>query len=197
DLYAGSGALGLEALSRGAAFVDFVELAPASLRAIRENAAMLGALPQLRIHRAEALRFAQKLPAGAYDVAFADPPYNLGMAPRLAAQWLRVPFAHVLGIGHDAHEALPEGGEARGYGGTAVTLYRAPATAACRYAVPQAMAPPPSRPSSRRIACWCGAGAPTMRHVSCRCSRPMSPDSWGVSPPRLPRRRPSPNSPSD
>lgn len=126
DLYAGSGALGLEALSRGAAFADFVELAPASLRAIRENAAMLGALPQLRIHRAEALRFAQKLPAGAYDIAFADPPYNLGMAPRLAAQWLRVPFARVLGIEHDAHEALPEGGETRVYGGTAVTLYRAP-----------------------------------------------------------------------
>lgn len=130
DLYAGSGALGLEALSRGAAFVDFVELAPASLRAIRENATMLGALPQMRIHRAEALRFAQKLPAGAYDVAFADPPYNLGMAPRLAAQWLRVPYAHVLGIEHDTHEALPEGGETRVYGGTAVTLYRAPATAA-------------------------------------------------------------------
>lgn len=128
DLYAGSGALGLEALSRGAAFADFVELAPASLRAIRENAAMLGALPQMRIHRAEALRFAQKLEAGEYDVAFADPPYNLGMAPRLAAHWLRVPFARVLGIEHDAHEALPEGGETRVYGGTAVTLYRVPST---------------------------------------------------------------------
>jgi 16S rRNA (guanine966-N2)-methyltransferase len=124
DLYAGSGALGLEALSRGAASADFVELAPAALRAIRENGTTLGALEQMRIHRAEALRFAEKLEAGAFDIAFADPPYALGMAPRLAAQWQRVPFAAVLGIEHDAHEQLPQGGETRTYGGTAVTIYR-------------------------------------------------------------------------
>jgi hypothetical protein len=58
-------------------------------------------------------------------MAFADPPYNLGMAPRVAAQWLRVPFAAILGVEHDAHEALPEGGDTRTYGGTAVTIYRA------------------------------------------------------------------------
>lgn len=124
DLYAGSGALGLEALSRGAASADFVELAPAALRAIRENGTTLGALEQMRIHRAEALRFAEKLDAGAFDIAFADPPYGLGMAPRLAAQWQRVPFARVLGIEHDAHEPLPQGGDTRTYGGTAVTIYR-------------------------------------------------------------------------
>lgn len=124
DLYAGSGALGLEALSRGAEMADFVELAPAAIKVIRENGAFLGALDRMRIHRGEALRFAQKLEAGAFDVAFADPPYNLGMAPRLAAQWLRVPFAAILGIEHDAHEVLPEGGETRTYGGTAVTLFR-------------------------------------------------------------------------
>jgi 16S rRNA (guanine966-N2)-methyltransferase len=124
DLYAGSGALGLEALSRGADSADFVELAPAALRAIRENGTTLGALEQMRIHRAEALRFAEKLEAGAFDIAFADPPYALGMAPRLAAQWQRVPFAAVLGIEHDAHEQLPQGGETRTYGGTAVTIYR-------------------------------------------------------------------------
>lgn len=123
DLYAGSGALGLEALSRGAASADFVDVGQASLRAIRENGAALGALAQMRIHRAEALRFVQKLPAGAYDVAFADPPYALGMAPRIAAQWLRVPFARILGIEHDLHEAMPAGGETRTYGGTGVTLY--------------------------------------------------------------------------
>lgn len=124
DLYAGSGALGLEALSRGAESADFVDVGPASIRIIRENGAALGALDRMHIHRAEALRFAQKLGAGSYDIAFADPPYNLGMAPRLAAQWLRVPFAKILGIEHDAHEALPEGGDTRVYGGTAVTIYR-------------------------------------------------------------------------
>jgi 16S rRNA (guanine966-N2)-methyltransferase len=125
DLYAGSGALGLEALSRGADSADFVDVGPASIKIIRENGAALGALDRMRIHRAEALRFAQKLPVGAFDIAFADPPYNLGMSPRLAAHWLRVPFAGILGVEHDAHEALPEGGETRVYGGTAVTIYRA------------------------------------------------------------------------
>lgn len=124
DLYAGSGALGLEALSRGAESADFVDVAPASIKAIRENGTALGALERMHIHRGEALRFAQKLEAGAFDLAFADPPYNLGMAPRLAAHWLRVPFARILGIEHDTHEDMPEGGETRNYGGTAVTLYR-------------------------------------------------------------------------
>ena len=125
DLYAGSGALGLEALSRGAERADFVDVAPAAIRAIRENGAMLGALERMYIHKAESLRFAQKLEAGAFDLAFADPPYNLGMAPKLAAQWLHVPFAAILGVEHDVHEALPEGGDTRTYGGTAVTIYRA------------------------------------------------------------------------
>ena len=124
DLYAGSGALGLEALSRGAESADFVDVAPEAIKAIRENGMALGALERMRIHRGEALRFAQKLEAGAFDIAFADPPYNLGMAPRLAAQWLRVPFATILGIEHDAHEELPEGGDLRVYGGTGVTIYR-------------------------------------------------------------------------
>lgn len=124
DLYAGSGALGLEALSRGAQSADFVDVAPAAIKMIRENGAALGGLDRMYIHRAEALRYAQKLDAGAFDIAFADPPYNLGMAPRLAAQWLRVPFAAILGVEHDVHEALPEGGDTRTYGGTAVTIYR-------------------------------------------------------------------------
>ena len=124
DLYAGSGALGLEALSRGAESADFVDVAPAAITAIRENGASLGALDRMVIHKAEALRYAQKLEAGAFDIAFADPPYNLGMAPRLAAQWLRVPFAAILGVEHDSHEALPDGGDTRTYGGTAVTIFR-------------------------------------------------------------------------
>jgi len=125
DLYAGSGALGLEALSRGAAEADFVDVSTAAIRMIRQNGELLGALPQMRIHRADSLRYAQKLPEGAFDIAFADPPYSLGMAPRLAAQWLRVPFAHVIGIEHDMHEDMPDGGETRSYGGTGITIYRA------------------------------------------------------------------------
>lgn len=127
DLFAGSGALGLEALSRGAATCDFVEIAQPSLRAIRENAEALGAKPaEMVVHRTDAIRFAQKLAPRAYDIAFADPPYKLGLAPRLAEVWLEVPFANVLGVEHDVHEAMPPGGQTRTYGGTAVTIYRAP-----------------------------------------------------------------------
>ncbi len=123
DLYAGSGALGLEALSRGASSADFVELSAPSLRAVRENAQTLDATALAHIHRADAVRFVQRLAPGAYDVAFADPPYNLGIAPRVAQLWLERRFSRILGIEHDAHENLPEGGDRRVYGGTAVTIY--------------------------------------------------------------------------
>lgn len=124
DLFAGSGALGLEALSRGAASCDFVEVATPSLRAVRENAERLGALPLATIHRGDALEFAAKLAAHAFDIAFADPPYNLDLAPQLARLWLLVPFAGVLGVEHDAQEVMPGGGDMRRYGGTAVTIFR-------------------------------------------------------------------------
>jgi 16S rRNA (guanine966-N2)-methyltransferase len=125
DLFAGSGALGLEALSRGAAHADFVEIVPASLKALRDNIAALGAEARATVHRADALRFAAKVAPAAFDVAFADPPYNLGMAQRLTSLWLRHPFAAILGVEHDPHEELPEGGDTRIYGGTAITLLRA------------------------------------------------------------------------
>ena len=125
DLFAGSGALGLEALSRGAAHADFVEIAPASLQALRVNIDALAADQRVTVHRADALRFAAKLEAGAYDVAFADPPYKLGMAQRLTSLWLRRPFAAILGVEHDTNEELPDAGDTRVYGSTAITLFRA------------------------------------------------------------------------
>lgn len=124
DLFAGSGALGLEALSRGAAIVDFVEIAPKSLAALRANADALGAGSAAVIHRADALRFVERLDAHAYDVAFADPPYDLGLATRLAERWLEVPFADVLGIEHRVDEVLPGNGDRRRYGGTAITFLK-------------------------------------------------------------------------
>jgi 16S rRNA (guanine966-N2)-methyltransferase len=124
DLFAGSGALGLEALSRGAEVVDFVELAPKSLATLRANAESLGAGDAAVIHRADALRFVESLPAHAYDVAFADPPYDLGQATALANLWLTTPFADLLGIEHRASEKLPAG-ERRKYGNTVITFYRA------------------------------------------------------------------------
>lgn len=125
DLFAGSGALGLEALSRGAEVVDFVEVAPKSITTIRANAAGLGAGDEAVVHRADALKFVESLEPHAYDVAFADPPYDLGIATCLAEQWIARPFADLLGIEHRLNEHLPGDGERRKYGGTVITFYRA------------------------------------------------------------------------
>ena len=125
DVFAGSGALGIEALSRGAVSADFVESAAASLKAIGENLQSVGAGDEARVIKADAIAFVGKLEAHAYDVAFADPPYDKGLAAQVAEAWLAVPFADVLGVEHRAFEKLPPGGERRKYGGTAITFYRA------------------------------------------------------------------------
>ena len=127
DLCAGSGALGLEALSRGAATCDFVERAPRSLLTIQANLDALGGHAGAVIHRLDALEFATALARGAYDVAFADPPYLADTGGLLVAQWLAVPFAHVFAIEHSADVAMPTPGETRRYGANALTFYRATA----------------------------------------------------------------------
>jgi 16S rRNA (guanine966-N2)-methyltransferase len=85
DLYAGSGALGLEAASRGAAVVTLVEHAPAALRALRSNVASL-ALAGVSAVGAEVGRWlAAGAPDAAYDVVLLDPPYALDVDPVLAS----------------------------------------------------------------------------------------------------------------
>lgn len=123
DLFAGSGALGLEALSRGAASADVVEVSAAGVRAIRENAELLGAGDALTIHRGDAIRFIEKLDVNAFDVAFADPPYGHGLAAAVADRWRAVPFAAILGVEHESKEKLPDG-DTRRYGSTAITFFR-------------------------------------------------------------------------
>ncbi|HVE78744.1 MAG TPA: 16S rRNA (guanine(966)-N(2))-methyltransferase RsmD [Gemmatimonadaceae bacterium] len=123
DLFAGSGALGLEAISRGAERADFVEQHPRSLRTLTGNIAALDAGNAAVVHRGDGLRFVAGLAAGSYDVAFADPPYAHGLAASVAEQWLAVPFATLLGIEHGAREAVPAGGDTRRYGDTALTFY--------------------------------------------------------------------------
>jgi 16S rRNA (guanine966-N2)-methyltransferase len=124
DLFAGSGALGLEALSRGAASADLVESALPSLKAIGENIAMLSAGDAARVYRADAVKFARGLEAHAYDVAFCDPPYEMGLSQQIAEQWLATPFADLLGIEHRWFEKLPGDGDMRRYGDSAITFYR-------------------------------------------------------------------------
>jgi 16S rRNA (guanine966-N2)-methyltransferase len=124
DLFAGSGALGLEALSRAARSADFVELGARSIAALRDNITLVGADAECTVHRGDAVRFASRLTAAEFDLAFADPPYRLGLAERLARQWLETPFARVLGIEHEKTVHLPDSTDRRVYGDTVVTFYR-------------------------------------------------------------------------
>ncbi len=126
DLFAGSGALGLEALSRGARSVDFVETGARSLAALRGNVERLAAGDSAHVHSVDALHFIENLEACAYDIVFADPPYRLGLAGRVVERWLASHFASVLSVEHSSAEILPPGGDARRYGDTAVTFYRFP-----------------------------------------------------------------------
>ncbi|MGH7653505.1 MAG: 16S rRNA (guanine(966)-N(2))-methyltransferase RsmD [Gemmatimonadaceae bacterium] len=123
DLFSGSGALGLEALSRGAEAADFVENDPAAFRVLRANITALGAGEQCVVHRENALVFLGAI-EDPYDVAFADPPYRKGIAAELAERWLNRPFATIFGVEHAASESVPAGGDTRRYGDTAVTIYR-------------------------------------------------------------------------
>jgi 16S rRNA (guanine966-N2)-methyltransferase len=128
DLFAGSGALGLEALSRGAARVTFVENAGPALRTLKANIARLGAEQQAEVVRAEALAYAAALEPLAFDLALADPPYGRELAAELVRLFMRRPFARRLWIEHGAKEALPEvpGKRTRRYGDTALTMIPAP-----------------------------------------------------------------------
>ncbi|MDB5430388.1 MAG: rsmD [Caulobacter sp.] len=91
DLFAGSGALGLEALSRGAAFCLFVETEAEARGVIRENVDAFGLFGRSRIHRRDATDLGDK-PAGdgaPFDLAFLDPPYAHGLGEKALAGLLK------------------------------------------------------------------------------------------------------------
>jgi 16S rRNA (guanine966-N2)-methyltransferase len=85
DLFAGSGALGLEALSRGAASVLFVESQPAAARELAKLIAEWGARESGEVRRDDALRFLSG-PAEPFDVVFLDPPFDSDLASRAAVR---------------------------------------------------------------------------------------------------------------
>src|SRR5687768_5022046 len=126
DLFAGAGALGLEALSRGAREAHFVEIAPKSLATLGANLRLVDAGEAAIVHRVDALKYVAGLGREEFDVAFADPPYAMGLANSIAREWLEVPFARILGIEHEKAVTLPEPGDRRSYGDTVVTFYRTP-----------------------------------------------------------------------
>ncbi len=95
DLFAGSGALGLEAVSRGAASADLVEKSPRAAAVVQRNAAKVakavGAQTSLRVHRT-AVDAYLRATRGPFDLVFIDPPYDLGDSELSATLELLVPL---------------------------------------------------------------------------------------------------------
>jgi 16S rRNA (guanine966-N2)-methyltransferase len=140
DLFAGTGALGLEAVSRGAKYVDFVEFRPSSLHALRANIAALRVSEKARVYKKDALPFADALPPERYDLAFADPPYESRMLDRLIERWLRAPWSRVLVAEHARTHQLPRASKFVMLEDTAISIYRS---------TPAVIAAPPTLPPPR------------------------------------------------
>ncbi len=128
DLFAGTGALGLEALSRGADAVVFVEKGKGPLRVLRANVELLGARGAATVVSDDVFRYIRSLEPGAFDVALADPPYDTDDAARLVGAFRGQPFAQELWVEHPWRTPLPLGSDdrTRRYGDTALTLVIAP-----------------------------------------------------------------------
>jgi 16S rRNA (guanine966-N2)-methyltransferase len=133
DLYAGTGALGIEALSRGAAFADFVEKNAATARRLEETLSALELSDRARVTRAD-LR-AGSLPsglAGPWTIAFLDPPYSgdagaIWLRALGSSGWMTEGGVVVHERGRSTEAAPPEGlslWKERRYGDTTVSLYR-------------------------------------------------------------------------
>ena len=127
DLFAGSGALGFEALSRGAERVVFVERNSGALNAIRANAELLGATSEVEIFSGDAIQYVSRLNAGSFDIALADPPYGKGFAAKLIECFEATPFASQLWVEHRKTDATPDspGLRQRRYGDTLISIVEA------------------------------------------------------------------------
>jgi 16S rRNA (guanine966-N2)-methyltransferase len=127
DLFAGSGALGLEALSRGAASVTLVEKARAPLAVIRDNVRRLGAGEGCAVVADDVFRFLARS-SSPVDIALADPPYDTDDAAHLVDLFVSDPFANELWLEHPWRETLsvPPTARTRRYGDTALTTLTTP-----------------------------------------------------------------------
>ena len=127
DLFAGSGALGLEAISRGAADAVFVEKDARTARVIRENAEQLGVESRSTVRVEDATRFLERYEGPPFDLVLADPPYDFNGIADLPGQALRVVREDgLLILEHDrrydfsAHEGVLT---SRSYGRTHISLF--------------------------------------------------------------------------
>lgn len=113
DLFAGSGSLGLEALSRGALHTTFVESADIAARVIKKNLEMLGLLPKADVIRGNVLRVIDQLAKKKkyYSIIFVDPPFGKGFVKKtllkLDQSGIVSPFGQVI-VGHVRQEEIPE-----------------------------------------------------------------------------------------
>lgn len=131
DLFAGTGALGLEALSRGASFCLFVDDSVEARGLVRGNADALGVTGRTRLFRRDATALGQSS-AGAFGLAFLDPPYGKGLAQMALAamrdgHWLTPGAILVIEENVGAFPDVPPGYELvdrRSYGDTEVTFLR-------------------------------------------------------------------------
>ncbi len=140
DLYAGSGALGIEALSRGSEWCDFVERDAANAALIRENLVLTGLQERGRVHQLAVERAPDRL-EGRYSLLLADPPYDDDAAvvtlERIARSRLVGPQATLVLEQSSRRQAPPELGPlrltwSRRYGDTQVSIYRHRGAAAGR-----------------------------------------------------------------
>ena len=128
DLFAGSGALGLEALSRGATSADFVENGAEALHSLKANVAALREKKRTRIFKRDAIIFAEALDEDSYDIAFVDAPDGSKKLDRIVGTWANCHFARILGVEHAREHVLPNErlrGRTRLSGETGVTIFRA------------------------------------------------------------------------
>ncbi|GGC67393.1 16S rRNA (guanine(966)-N(2))-methyltransferase RsmD [Chelatococcus reniformis] len=132
DLFAGTGAMGLEALSRGAAFALFVDQSAEARGLIRANVDALGLGGVTRLFRRDAVRLGAAAPLPPFSLVFCDPPYGKGLAEQafasaLAGGWLRPDALLVVEEAEGAGFSWPDGFtelERRDYGETTVAFGR-------------------------------------------------------------------------
>jgi len=132
DLFAGTGALGLEALSRGAAFALFIDDGAEARALLRENVAALGLGGVTRIFRRDACKLGMAHPVEPFSLAFVDPPYGCGLAEAALASaraggWLTPDALIMVEEAASAEFAAPAGFdelERRRYDDTALVLLR-------------------------------------------------------------------------
>jgi len=130
DLFAGSGALGIEALSRGAVHATFVDQAKPALTAVRANVRELGIDARATVLSGDAVALAQRhQPASPWQLVFIDPPYASDLAIRSATALAHLADNAVVVIEHDRRHAPPERigsllrTDDRRYGDTLVSFY--------------------------------------------------------------------------